>query len=271
MSQILSRLSESGFNVSLVGGGLHIHPTPGPALLAMVRQHKPELVALLRQGVANDPGPPDTTTRAANDEQGGSVANDPELPGCLSPGGPDLPDTVTSNDTRESIQGKMISSWMEPDVDRPTFNPETFDPDAFEERSAIVEHDGGIPKEWAEGLARLCVMPRPADIPAKQWQAIILAAGIFSDRWAKQAAALGWTTEEVFGCSAKVPALGYGSRGLVFSMGDPGSTLVAMDKDKATFRTKGGARQVFIRDYFNMDRTKLRMVWNQTSGEEIRI
>ncbi|MBF0137455.1 MAG: hypothetical protein HQL65_14555, partial [Magnetococcales bacterium] len=50
-----------------------------------------------------------------------------------------------------------------------------------------------------------------------------------------------------------------------------GSTLEAMDKDKATFRTKGGARQVFIRDYFNMDRTKLRMVWDRPTGEGIRI
>ncbi|MBF0141752.1 MAG: hypothetical protein HQL74_15950 [Magnetococcales bacterium] len=169
MSQILSRLSESGFNVSLVGGGLRIHPTPGPDLLAMVRQHKPELVALLRLGVVNDPEPTDTTTQAANDEQGGSVANDPELLGCLSPSGPDLPDTMASNDTRESNQGKMISSWIEPSVDLPDFNPEPFDQEASEERAAIIEHDGGIPREWAEGLAQLCVMDQQADIPVK-WQ-----------------------------------------------------------------------------------------------------
>ena len=31
--------------------------------------------------------------------------------------------------------------------------PATPDPDAFEERSAIIEHDGGLPRQEAETLA----------------------------------------------------------------------------------------------------------------------
>ncbi|MBF0173031.1 MAG: AAA family ATPase, partial [Magnetococcales bacterium] len=71
--------------------------------------------------------------------------------------------------------------------------------DEPQERSAIAEFDGGIPRVWAEGLARLCVMPRPEDIPLRQWELIVKAAGMFADRWTAKASSLGWTTEEVFG------------------------------------------------------------------------
>ncbi|MBF0182745.1 MAG: hypothetical protein HQM03_22260 [Magnetococcales bacterium] len=54
-------------------------------------------------------------------------------------------------------------------------------------------------------------------------------------------------------------------------MSDLDLTLVAMDKDKATFQTRNGARQVSRRDYFNMDRSKFRLVWDRPTGEEIRI
>jgi hypothetical protein len=44
---------------------------------------------------------------------------------------------------------------------------------AFEERAAIVEFDAGVPREWAEGFARICTGPRPAAIPPARWRELV--------------------------------------------------------------------------------------------------
>ena len=44
---------------------------------------------------------------------------------------------------------------------------------AEEERAAIAEYEAGIPRAWAEGLARLHPDHPPADVPPKRWQQFI--------------------------------------------------------------------------------------------------
>ena len=61
----------------------------------------------------------------------------------------------------------------------------------FEERAAICEHDGGLSREWAEGLARICTMARPDDILPPRWRSIVDAAGQFVDQWARRAHEVG--------------------------------------------------------------------------------
>jgi hypothetical protein len=51
--------------------------------------------------------------------------------------------------------------------------------DAEEERAAIAKHDGGIPRDWAEGFARLNPERPPADVPLKRWQRFVDDVGIF--------------------------------------------------------------------------------------------
>jgi len=77
--------------------------------------------------------------------------------------------------------------------------------DVFEERAGIVEYDVGVPREWAEGLARLDCLAPSAAIPAHRWRRLIDNAGQFIDRWADRAAALGWDTPSVFGCHLAAP------------------------------------------------------------------
>jgi hypothetical protein len=48
-----------------------------------------------------------------------------------------------------------------------------------EERAAIAEHDGRIPRTWAEGLARLNPNLPPGDVPPPRWQRFIDDVGIF--------------------------------------------------------------------------------------------
>src|SRR5690349_17244654 len=61
------------------------------------------------------------------------------------------------------------------------------------ERAAIPEYDGGIPRLWAEGFARLHHDRPPGDVPPKRWVALINDIGRFLDsQFCAIAAALGW-------------------------------------------------------------------------------
>ena len=71
----------------------------------------------------------------------------------------------------------------------------------FEERAALIEYGAGVPREWAEGYARLLCLPFPTEITPERWKQIIDDGGYFIDRWAVMDAQLGWTTREVFGIS----------------------------------------------------------------------
>jgi hypothetical protein len=51
--------------------------------------------------------------------------------------------------------------------------------DAQEGRAAIVEHDGGIPRAWAEGFARLHPDHPPSDVPPRRWHTFVDDCGRF--------------------------------------------------------------------------------------------
>jgi hypothetical protein len=42
-----------------------------------------------------------------------------------------------------------------------------------EERAALIEHEGNIPREWAEGFARLDPNRPPGDVPLRRWRAFV--------------------------------------------------------------------------------------------------
>ena len=121
----------------------------------------------------------------------------------------------------------------------------TNDTERFEERAAIIEFDAGVPREWAEGFARLCLMPRHPDFMEERWQRLIDDAGMFLDRWAVQVAAMGWTTREVFGVDDRKPYARLDQMGLVPLIG--GDKVMAVSADSATIQTPTGARQRIFR------------------------
>src|SRR4029077_954308 len=59
------------------------------------------------------------------------------------------------------------------------------------EREAIAVELGGIPTIYASEFARLQAQP-PAEVPRDRWHQFINDAGLFLDRWGRQAEALGW-------------------------------------------------------------------------------
>jgi len=75
--------------------------------------------------------------------------------------------------------------------------------DADNERAAIVEYDGGAPRAWAEGLARLDPAKPPGDLPQQRWLRFIDDCGRFLDGgWAARAAVFGWGPLAI--CSAAI-------------------------------------------------------------------
>lgn len=52
---------------------------------------------------------------------------------------------------------------------------------AFEERAAIIEFDGGTPREWAEAFAQFLTRTRPANVDEIEWSWFITTCGRMID------------------------------------------------------------------------------------------
>jgi hypothetical protein len=116
--------------------------------------------------------------------------------------------------------------------------------DAEAERAAIVEHDGKIPREWAEGFARLDSDRPPGDVPLKRWQQFVDDAGRFLDSpFCAVAAALGWGPLDLFGCNRDRPFVRIDQAGLLWLLN--GAKLVALSENTATIETPAGSRQTY--------------------------
>lgn len=120
-------------------------------------------------------------------------------------------------------------------------DPDTY---AFEERAAIIEADG-VPRDWAEGFAKLCTMPIPAPYTQKRWEQILNDAGLFLDQWKKQLVALGWQLTDAFGVNPDAPEWRYDCMGLVLCL--KGRSVVAIEEKMARIDCKDGASLTFYR------------------------
>jgi hypothetical protein len=117
--------------------------------------------------------------------------------------------------------------------------------EAAEERAAIVEHDGRIPRTWAEGFARLHPDRAPGDLSLRRWQRFIDDMGIFLDRWAAYAAALGWGPFDLFGCDRDRPFARIDQAGLLWLLN--GDKLIALTENTAIIEGLAGARHTYRR------------------------
>lgn len=117
--------------------------------------------------------------------------------------------------------------------------------DDFEERAALVEFGAGVPREWAEGFAVLCVMPCPDAYSQRRWEQIRNDGGLFLDQWGRQAAALGWRAVDVFGVNPDAPAWRYDGMGLVPLL--EGRRVVAITADTARIECGRGVYQTYYR------------------------
>jgi hypothetical protein len=115
-----------------------------------------------------------------------------------------------------------------------------------EERAAIVEHDGGVPRAWAEGFARLDPDRPPNDVPPHRWRRFVDDVGSFLDgRLCAVAAALGWTAFDLFGADRDRPFARIDQAGLLWLLN--GDRLELLTDDAATIERRSGARQTWRR------------------------
>jgi hypothetical protein len=118
--------------------------------------------------------------------------------------------------------------------------------EAEEERAAIVEYDGDIPRAWAEGFARLDPDHPPGDVPPRRWLRFVDDMGLFLDRWAAHAALLGWGPYDLFGADRDRPYARIDRAGLLWLLN--GDRLRALTENTATIeRRRTGARQTYRR------------------------
>jgi hypothetical protein len=118
--------------------------------------------------------------------------------------------------------------------------------DAQEERAAIVEYDGDIPRAWAEGFARLDPDRPPRFVPAKRWRLFVDDVGRFLDGgWVGKATALGWGPYDLFGADRDRPFARVDCAGLVWLLN--GDRLLALTESAALIETRTGARHTYRR------------------------
>jgi len=115
----------------------------------------------------------------------------------------------------------------------------------FEERAAIIEHDGSICRAWAEGFARLDPNRPPANVPLRRWRAVIDAIGAFLDRWAPEAIAKGWKAADIFGADAIRPEVAWLNAGPLWC--GNGARVIEVHPDHIVFETRSGVRQTHYR------------------------
>jgi hypothetical protein len=115
-----------------------------------------------------------------------------------------------------------------------------------EERAAIVEHDGKIPRAWAEGFARLDPDRPPGDVPTKRWLRFVDDTGRFLDSpFCAVAAALGWGPCGLFGCNRDRPFAQIDCAGLLWLLN--GDRLIALSENTARIETRTGKRRSWRR------------------------
>ena len=119
--------------------------------------------------------------------------------------------------------------------------------DNEEERAALMEHDGGAPKEWAEAFATLDLAQPPGDVPADRWKLFLDDCGRFLDAgWFQRAEALGWKPFDLFGCDRCRPVAGCLQRtGLIWSI--EGTKLIALSENSAVTVAADGTRRTYRR------------------------
>jgi hypothetical protein len=104
----------------------------------------------------------------------------------------------------------------------------------------------GAPREWTKALTRLDVARPPAEVPEARWRRFIDDCAVFVDTgWAGQAAALGWTPSELFGCDRVKPFARVSSQGLLWLLN--GRPLLACTADTAAIASSRGCRLTYYR------------------------
>jgi hypothetical protein len=100
-----------------------------------------------------------------------------------------------------------------------------------------IEHDPngaielGGSAVYASAFAQVQARP-PAEVPRDRWDQFINDAGLFLDRWGRQAEAFGWRPDELFGLHPDAPMARYDRMGLIWML--RGETVLDISETAAS-------------------------------------
>lgn len=114
------------------------------------------------------------------------------------------------------------------------------------ERAAIIQEAAKVPRDWADGFAKLEAMGPPRGVDHAAWLAVLNAAGRFLDQWGAKAAALGWTAGELFGLDPNAPLNRRDDRGAAFFLAN--AEVLAITAEAITLKVGGSLQSVRRRD-----------------------
>jgi hypothetical protein len=134
---------------------------------------------------------------------------------------------------------------LERSVTNVTGVTDVFSDVAFEERAALIEHGADVARDWAEGFARLDLAAPPPDFSDDRWRTVVNDGGRFLDRWAQEAARLGWQAADVFGVHPIAPSARFDAMGLVPII--RGGDVTSINERSATIRSPGGQFLIYMR------------------------
>ena len=97
-----------------------------------------------------------------------------------------------------------------------------------------------VPPEWTTGLNVLLTLPCPEGITPARWHRLLDNARDFIEQWGDQAAALGWSTADIFGVNQVKPFRRYDAAGLIWLL--VGRPVVALTETSATIECPTGQR-----------------------------
>jgi hypothetical protein len=132
-----------------------------------------------------------------------------------------------------------------PSVTKVTGVTDVFSDAAFDERAALIEYGADVPRDWAEGFARLDLSAPPRGFSDARWRTVVNDGGRFLDRWAEEAARLGWQATDVFGVHPIAPSARFDAMGLVPIIS--GGEVISINERSATIRSPGGQLLVYMR------------------------
>lgn len=112
--------------------------------------------------------------------------------------------------------------------------------DDWLERAAMIEHEAGIPREWAEAFARVCHMEKPEALSKEGWQRVMDNTGRLLDGHINDLIGYGWDRVDVFGCHPKAPERRLDSKGLLLSLQST-EALAVIDERAIALRKPSGS------------------------------
>jgi len=100
------------------------------------------------------------------------------------------------------------------------------------------------PQEWLEGVSRLRGMSNPETVAPDSWAAFMESCDAFmAGPWPDQAASLGWTAYDLFGCHNLKPVERVDRMGLLWLL--RGGRVAALTSESAVIEMPSGSRLTY--------------------------